>query len=443
MKKFITLIALLPLLSACEMLPSWMGGADKAIKRLPGEREEILTSNTLYKADEKTKSMAFKLPPVTANSAWAQHNGQFTAASSNLSLSGDLSNDSTASIGEGDDFSQNLTPALVAADGVLYAMDGMGHISAHELASLSNKKWVSEALVDKDDKEVMGGGLAVQADKLYAVSGLGLASAINTSNGEALWTRDLGIPLRSAPRVEGGVMVVISIDSQTVALDVATGKTLWTHRGISEMAGLLNTVSPAFAGGIVIVPYASGELYALKCETGEEVWRASLAQTRKTSANVIFSGVAGDPVVDDAVVFAISSGGMFSVFNLINGQPLWEKAISSINTPWVSGDYVFIISEENTLMALLKYDGTIRWTKQLVSYHDEKRKLYPIIWRGPIVVNDKLAIVSSAGEMILVDAATGESTTTIDVPDDIHAAPIAVDGKIYLVNKSAEIIELK
>jgi outer membrane protein assembly factor BamB len=387
--------------------------------------------------------MAFKLPPAQANSAWAQRSGQFTATTSNLLLAGDLSDEQSTSIGDGDEFPQTTTPLPIVASGKIMAMDGTGHISAHDLASLSNKIWSSEALVDKDDKEVLGGGLAAQDDKLYAVSGLGQAAAININTGETLWTRNLGIPLRSAPRVQGGIMVVISIESQTFALDVATGKTLWTHRGISEMAGLLNTVSPAFAGGMVIVPYASGELYALKLDTGEEVWRTSLSQTRKTSANVIFSGVAGDPVVDDSVVFAISSGGAFSVFNLMNGMPLWEKPISSINTPWVSGDYVFVVSEENTLIAMLKYDGSIRWTKQLVSYHDEKRKLYPIVWRGPVLVSDKLALVSSAGEMILVDAATGDTLKTIDVPNDVSAPPIVADGKIYLVNKSAELVELK
>ena len=443
MKKCIPLLVVLPLVSACSMLPSWLGGADKPIKRLPGTREEVMTNDQLYTVDEKTKSMAYKLPAATANGEWEQHSGQFTAATSNLSLTGDLSDEHRTSIGDGDEFPQTTTPAPVVAAGKIFAMDGTGHISAHDLILLNHKVWTSEALVDKDEKEVLGGGLAAQDDKLYAVSGLGIAAAINIGTGETVWTRDLGIPLRSAPRVKNGVMVVTSIESQTFALDIATGKTLWTHRGISEMAGLLNTVSPTFAGGMVIVPYASGELYALKLDTGEEAWRTSLSQTRKTSANVIFSGVAGDPVVDDAVVFAISSGGAFSVFNIINGQPLWEKPISSINTPWVSGDYVFVVSEENTLIAMLKYDGSIRWTKQLTSYHDEKRKLYPIVWRGPVLVNDKLALVSSAGEMILVDAATGDTSKTIDVPNDVSAAPIVADGKIYLVNKAAELVELK
>jgi len=437
MNKKLALLSVVLLLSACDSLPSWMGGAEKEIKRLPGEREDVLKTNAAFTPDEKVLSVAFKVPPLNENSAWAQHTGQVNAATANLALKGDLSNVQSASAGDGNEFSHTLVPRPVVADGRIYAMDAKGIVSAHDVNDLKNKFWAAQALVTANEDEVMGGGMAVDSGKLYAVSGAGRVAAIDATTGAEVWRRDLGIPLRSAPRVSDGKVFVISIESQLFALDAANGSTLWTHRGISETAGIMNSISPAIAADVVIVPYASGELYALKQDSGDEAWRASLAQARRTEATAVFSGIGGDPVVDEAAVFAVSSSGLFSAFNVLNGQPLWEAKIASINTPWVVGDYVYALTEENVLIAMVKYDGRIRWTTQLKRYDDEKHKLKPIIWRGPVMVNDKLLLVSSYGEMVQIDGDKGGIISTSDVADNISTSPVVADSKLFVVDKDA------
>lgn len=431
-----TWLLVLLLLAACDYLPSWMGGAEKEIKRLPGERQDVLQSDTSLKADEIVQQVGFKVPPVTENAAWAQSTGQFTAMTGNLSVKGDLSSKQSVSVGEGNEFNHPLVPRPVVADGHVFAMDAAGYISAHDANDISKKIWTSNALV-RDDDPVMGGGMAVDGGKLYATTGLGRAAALDVATGAETWHRDIGLPLRSAPRVADGKLFIITIDSQLYALDAATGNVLWTHRGIGETAGLMNNVSPAIAPGAVIVPYASGELYALNIDNGNEIWRESLAQAKRTEATAIFSGIGGDPVVDESVVFAVSSSGLTSVFNILNGQTLWERKIASINTPWLVGEYIFVLTEDNMLMAMVKYDGRIRWTLPLKKYGDEKHKLKPIVWRGPVMVDGKVIVVSTHGEMLTVDAASGNILSTLDVPDNISTAPVVAGGKLYVVDKDA------
>lgn len=443
MKKLSLLLVMVPLLTACDSLPSWMGGAPKEVVRLPGKREDVLLTDQSNAVDEKLKTTPLKIPPAAANANWAQPTDEFTAANGNLALTGDLTQDNATSIGDGNKFSHMLIPKPVIADGKLFAMDGAGYVSAHALGDIGKKIWTSKSLVNAGEDEVMGGGLAASGGKLYAVCGLGQVAAMDSENGNEIWKRDLGIPLRSAPRVVGNMLYVISIESQLFALDVATGKTLWTHRGISEGAGLMNAVSPAVTSNMLFAPYASGELYSLKLEDGSEIWRASLAQTRRTSATSVFSGIGGDPVVDGQVVFAVSSGGVFSVYNILNGQPLWDKQISSLNTPWLAGDYIFVLSEDNVLMALLKYDGRVRWSTQLSRFEDEKRHLKPIIWHGPVLANDKLIVVSSNGEMNLIEASTGDIAKTYHIDSDINTAPVIAGGKLYLVGRDARLHEFQ
>lgn len=437
-KRYFLLLALVALTS-CDSLPSWMGGAEKKIVRLPGTREDVLKTDSDLKPDEIVQQVSFKIPPVNDNKAWAQATGQFTSLTSNLGFKGDLSTKQSASVGDGDEFSHTLIPRPVIADGRIFAMDATGHISAHDVDDISKKIWMSPLLVADDEKEVIGGGLAVDAGKLYAVSGLGRVAALDAATGAEAWHRDIGFPLRSAPRVAGGKLFIITIDSQLLALDAATGKTLWTHRGIGETAGLMNNVSPSVSADALIVPYPSGELYSLKMDSGDENWRSSLAQAKRTEASAIFSSIGGDPVVDDVAVFGVSSSGLFSAFNVLNGQPLWEKKIASINTPWVVGEYIFVLSEDNQLVAMVKYDGRIRWSMQLKRFEDEKHSLKPIVWRGPVMINGKLVVVSSYGEMLTIDAADGKVLATTDVPDGISTAPVVAGGRLFVVGKDAKL----
>ncbi len=436
MRYYHGLLLVLVGLTACDSLPTWMGGAAKEITRLPGEREDVLQADASLAADQIVQNVSFRVPPVVENSNWAQHAGQFRADSSNLSLKGDLSSHQSSDAGDGNAFTHALVPRPVVGDGRVFAMDAEGYVSAHDVADISKKFWTSESLTHDGD-DVLGGGLAVDGGKLYVVSGIGRVAALDVATGTELWHRDLGLPLRSVPYVAAGKLFVITIDSQLVTLDAVTGAPLWTHRGIGETAGLMNSVSPTVAADTVIVPYASGELYALRVDTGDEVWRASLAQAKRTEATAIFSGIGGNPVVDESVVLAVSSSGLFSVFNLLNGQPLWEKRLASINTPWVVGEYVFVLTEDNVLTAMVKYDGRVRWTLPLKSYGDEQRKLKPIVWRGPVMADGKLVVVSTDGEMLRVDGANGVILSTVDVSDDIATAPVVAAGKVFVVDKDA------
>ena len=82
-------------------------------------------------------------------------------------------------------------------------------------------------------------------------------------------------------------------------------------------------------------------------------------------------------------------------------------------------------------------------TKLKGAQTDEERKLYPIAWNGPVLVNGKLAVVSSKGELKLISAASGEVTATLNVAEDIYTPPVVAGGRIYLINKDATLYSLQ
>ena len=436
-------IAATLLLTACDYVPTWMGGEEKKIERLPGDRITVLPVKSDVLPDADLASLAVALPAAYTNTEWPQHTGVITAATGNLALAGSLEDSRSATAGEGDDFEHTMIPRPVVAAGMVFAMDAEGHVSAHDVADIGNVRWQSEGVAEEDGPQTFGGGLAYDQGKLYVSSGRGLVMALDAATGKEVWRKATTIPFRSAPKVDGGRLYILSIDSQLFALNAANGEVLWNHRGINETAGIQRSVSPVVASGTVVVPYASGEIYGLSVSDGREIWTQSLNAIAKTQATSIFSGIGGDPLVDGDVVFAISSGGMLTVTGLYNGQKIWDRQVASISTPWISGDYLFVLSSENTLICFVKYSGRVRWVSQLPSFEDEEDKKRPISWAAPVMAGGNLMLAGSRGEMRVISAADGKLVDTKSIPDEVFGSPVIANGVMYFVTKDAALYALK
>ncbi|MGE0753618.1 MAG: PQQ-binding-like beta-propeller repeat protein [Alphaproteobacteria bacterium] len=442
---FITGVMLCVLMggAGCSHLPEWMGGRKDTTPALPGERLSVLPRNSTIQADPSVQDAPVRLPVPKANDAWPQHTDYFAADTSNLALAGALDNVQSAGVGEGADFEHTLIPRPVVAQDMVFAMDAEGNISAHSAQDISVIRWQSPGVSEEDEPQIIGGGLAFSAGRLYAVSGRGMVVAIDGETGQQLWRKATNIPFRSAPRVEGDKLYAVSIDSQVYAFNTTSGDVVWSQRGIRETAGMLRSVTPAVSRDLVIVPFPSGEIYALSAGDGRELWMDSLATPSRRMAAAIFAGIGGDPVIDGDVVFAVSSSGVFSVFNLVNGQKLWEYPASSLNTPWISGDYAYLLTSDNILVSFMKYNGTVRWATPLPSFEDETDKRDAILWNGPVMADGRLLLAGSNGQLVQVNAADGTLHRQVEMDDENTSAPVIAGGTLYLIDQQANLRALK
>jgi outer membrane protein assembly factor BamB len=435
-KRILFLLAASASLSSCSYMPSWMGGKVEEKPKLLGERKVALEVDSGLAPDNELINSKPVLPSVTANADWSQHSGVFTAVTGNIA-GGKFDIKTSAKAGDGNSFSHSLVPRPVVAGGMVFVMDAAGIISAHDAVNISEVRWKSSVIADVDEYEVIGGGLAVSGDNLYATTGQGQVAALNAKNGKELWQKNFFVPMRGSPRVAGNLVIVMTIDSQTYALSTKTGDILWTHRGINETSAVMNSVSPTIAGNDVLVPYSSGELFALSILDGKELWNDSLLTNKYTQASSVFTGIGADPVVDGEFAFVTSNGGVTAAINIPRGRRVWQQKAASLNAPWLAGNELFLLTADNTLVDFVKYDGKIRWTTALASYEDSENKLNPISWRGPVLVAGNLLVVSSNGNLVIVSATTGKIIETKSIPSDIVTAPVVAGGRLYLVGQDA------
>ena len=75
---------------------------------------------------------------------------------------------------------------------------------------------------NEKSKEGFGGGLALDGGHLYATTGYGTVVGINPGNGEMLWTKRIGEPIRSSPTAAGGKIYFVSTDSMFIVSTATT-----------------------------------------------------------------------------------------------------------------------------------------------------------------------------------------------------------------------------
>ena len=438
MKLSHVLLASFLLLTACDSMPTWLGGKDEKPK-LAGKRLDVLADIGAVKVDESLASVPVVVSEVKSNDNWAQAAGSRQGITGNLQFGGFSHHDYTK-IGEGNDWGQPLYSNVIIAAGIAFAMDSKGYISAHDIKDIDKIVWKNSSAVTKDEDDLLGGGLAYDNGNIYATTGRGKIFAIDATSGKEIWNATIGVPLRAAPKVGSGKLYAISVDNQLFALDIKTGKQVWNHRGINENAGFLNAISPAINDNIVIVPYSSGEIHALDSATGQEIWSDSLLKPSRTSATGSFFGIAGTPIISDETVFVAGSGGVVAAFSLSSGRRLWEQDISSsLNNLWLDNAFIYMISSNNELLCMSKNDGRVKWTKQLSRYEDEEKHRYPYTWFGPIMANGKLLVAETKGHIIAISPKDGTTIESVDIPSDLANAPIIADGKLYMLTQNAKL----
>src|ERR1051325_11430382 len=91
-----------------------------------------------------------------------------------------------------------------------------------------------------------------------------------------------------------------------------------------------------------------------------------------------------------------------------SGARAWEQEIGSSHSPWLAGDFLFVLANDNALVCLTRSDGKVRWARQLQRYENEKKKSDPVLWAGPVLGGNRLVALSSLGEALSVAPDSGE-----------------------------------
>jgi outer membrane protein assembly factor BamB len=434
--KTLLLLPMILAVAACGVLGG--GGSKKPKTPILGQRVPILTAEAAAEADPALAEVAVLLPPAQPNESWTQPGGNGAKSMEHPALGTALGEVWRVSV-KGSTSKQRLASAPVVAGGKIYVMDTDATIHAFDVKS-GGKLWsVGFNEGGKDKRAAWGGGVSVDGDVLYATNGLGDVAALKTSDGSTIWKKRPAGPMRGAPSFGNGNVYAMTADNQIFTLKTSDGSTEWTEAGATELTGVFGVAAPAIAQGTVVAGFSSGELNAYRYENGRVLWGDALTRTSISTSVSSLADIDASPVVDRGRVFAVGKGGRMVSLELVTGQRLWEINVAGISTPWVAGEWLFVVTDDARLLCIARGSGKVRWASQLPRYHVEKKKKGPITWTGPVLAGDRLIVASSEGQLVNVSPADGTIQSKTKASGPVLLPPIVAGNTLFVFDNDGRL----
>ena len=439
-RKFFALAAALALTTTLGGCGIFGGGEGKKPKTpVLGQRIAVLTAETGAEIDPTLEGVPVVPPAEQVNPEWTQPGGNAAKSMGHLALGQNLAVAWARKI-PGSSKQARLGAGPVVGGGKVYVLDVDAEIHAFDLKT-GAPVW-TRAVTDKDGNKasLFGGGVSYDNGKVYATNGVGDAAAFDAGTGNQIWSVRPGGPLRGAPSVGNDTVYVMSQDNQLFALKEANGETIWTASGSLENAAVFGAAAPAIGQGTVVAGFSSGELTAYRYENGRAVWQDSLSRTSITTSVASLVDIDASPVIEQGRVYAVGQGGRMVAMDILTGQRLWELNIAGIKTPWVAGEWLFVVTDDSKLLCIARNSGKVRWLTQLARYKDVKKRNKPIGWSGPVLAGGRLILTSTQGDIINVAVADGTIGTSTRLGSTIYQAPVVADSMMLVLTDSGRLV---
>ena len=254
-----------------------------------------------------SRAQPLALPPPALNADWTHRNGAAAGRLAHPALRPVPQLIWSVDLGTGDAKRRRLLTGPIVSGGLIFAMDAAGQLSAvtRDGRLAWSRSLVPAAQVPDSGP---GGGMAAAGGVLYVTTGFGEVFALDPRTGGTIWQVTLEAPIRAAPAVDDGRVIVVLRDDTSYALDAGSGATLWRMQGAGG-TGLLGGASPAADGQLVVLPFASGEVLGVLARNGLTVWGTAVTGGRRDLARNRINDVSGDPVIDGDAIFASNQSG--------------------------------------------------------------------------------------------------------------------------------------
>ena len=426
-------------LSGCEFF-------DKDSLNIDGQRIRVLAEDSSLRPDFEASKIKIKLPAPYMNHKWSQNGGNSKHLMGHLQASPKLKELWSKGFGEGSSKRDYLIGMPVIAYGVVFAVDSEGIVSARRL---DNGKQIWEKRLKPQNKEekttsLKGAGLAEFNKKIYATTGFGGVFCLDMLTGDIIWKKYLDIPVRIAPTVNAGRVIVQTFNNTLFVLDAENGEELWKNVTDYETTTLVGGASPAYDTkmDVIIAAFSNGELRAFKASTGTPLWGDMLISHRRTNSLSAIDTIKANPVIDGDKVFAVGYNSLLTAIELRTGTRIWEKEMGSSNQPWVAGDYIYVLTNNFELLALNKQNGKIIWNTNIPLSNDSDSK-NGVFASGPVLVDNRLLVTTSNGYIFAISPYTGEIISYVSSDEGIELSPIVADGTTIFTTNDAEMLAYK
>ena len=408
---------------------------DLEIFKNQGEKINVFEANIIFDKEISSKSPLLLNSPQF-NKDWVYEHFSSNNLYEHLVYEGKFQDIFKKSIGDYINKNNDSGSLLVSNEFVFFS-DEKGKIYKFDIKN-QRVIWelkIYESSLNNYPKNI---ALYLNSNILYAADNLGFLYSIDTETGKPIWQQNYGVPFSSNLNFYKSILYVVNQNSRLYAFNPIDGEKIWSFESLSGLIKPSRSSSISILNNNLLFTNDVGDVTVIDLNQQVIVWTKNILSQNTISNNLIFK--TSNLLIDKKDVFISSNNGDLLNFNFDTGEIKWSQKLSSIQNHISTDKYLFVLTENGFIIAFNKTNGTILWSLNLTKFSRDS-KTVPSYY-GLLLASNNLYATSSNGDIYKISANDGTYISHKKINSDLSRAPIIVDNRIFILNRSSELIIL-
>ena len=417
---------------------------DLEIFKKQGEKINVFEANNVFDKEIDSKSI-LQLNQAQLNKKWTYEHYSSNNYYDHLVYEGKFQDVFKKNIGDYIN-KNNDSGSLLVSENFVFFSDEKGRIYKFDINS-QKIIWELKIYDSSYNDYPKNIALFLNGDVLYAADNLGFVYSIDTETGKPIWQQNYGIPFSSHLNFHKGILYVVNQNSRLYAFNPSDGQKIWSFESLSGLIKPSRSSNISLYDNKLLFSNDVGDITAIDLNQQVIIWTKNILSQNNISNNLVFK--ISNILIDKNDVFVSSNSGDLFNFNLDTGEIKWSQKLSSIQNHIITDKFLFVLTENAYVVAFNKFNGSILWSLNLNKYSKSIIEGSNVgIFSTPInndhfgllLGSGHLYITSASGYIFKISATDGKYILRKKINNELSRAPIIVNNKILILNRSSQLI---
>jgi len=210
-------------------------------------------------------------------------------------------------------------------------------------------------------------GIAGDDENLFFSTSDGFLWCMN-HDGELIWKTLLEGEVNSLPIIYDSKVVVKLNSYKIIQLNSKDGSVLWKYQAGIPPLTYKSEGKLLQSNNVVYLGLPGGKLIAIDSPTGGLVWESNISRAKGATDIERANDITSHPVIDEDLIYGVTTNGDISALNRRNGKTLWTEPISSFYGMAFDGSNLFVTHDTGSIYSVNKDVGEIEWRQAGLQY---------------------------------------------------------------------------
>tara|TARA_B100000780_G_C21096483_1_gene442256 strand:+ start:117 stop:1418 length:1302 start_codon:yes stop_codon:yes gene_type:complete len=258
--------------------------------------------------------------------------------------------------------------------------------------------------------------------------------ALDINTGKILWSKNNTSPFNSQIKIYKDKFFIVDFENTLRAYSVFDGKEIWNIKTQSSLIRSQKKLSIVIIDKKIYFNNSLGDISAVDIKSGDLIWQ--MPTQNSLAYNEFFLLQTSDIIGDKNSLYFSNNKNQFYSLDVVTGTINWQQKINSSLRPTVIDNYIFTISIEGYLIIIDKVSGNIiRITDVFKEFTTKKRnKINPT---GFIVGKDYIYLTTTHGRLIVIKIVDGTIKNMIKIANSKITRPSTLNNNLFIINSNA------